>query len=118
MVITLTIMDVTKYDTYQINIETVCIENNNVGSEWSKVFMMDGQEISNKHKIKVPKGETMEKTIKVKITEYDKYSESACADISFLLRDKEKAVKTLTVREDNGRYKGNTAKWKIKISVK
>ncbi|MBE6805308.1 MAG: hypothetical protein E7526_02120 [Ruminococcaceae bacterium] len=116
--IALTVIDVTKYDTYQIKIETICIENNNVGSEWSKIFIMDGQEISNKHRIKVPKGEIVEKTMNVKITEHDKYSDSACVDMNFLLRKNERVVKTVKVIEDNGRYKGNTASWKIKISVK
>ncbi len=118
MVITLTIMDVTKYDTYQINIETVCIENNNIGSEWSKVFIIDGQEISDKYRIKVQKGEIVEKTMNVKITEHDKYSDSACVDMNFLLRKNERVVETVKVIEGNGRYKGNTARWKIKVSVK
>ena len=111
------IADIMKYDTYEIQIEAVCVLNNQVGTDWTKTFIMDEQEIGNKHRIKVLKGEIVEKSVHITITEQDKHSDTTNRNIHFLLRDNQELLKTITVKENNGRYKNNIAEWEIKILV-
>lgn len=103
---------------YQINISDRCILNDSVGNEWIKKYTMDGGIIENGQKINVPLETVTQKTIKVTITERDKYPDESSKYIQIFLRDNETKNYILTVTEDEGRFKGNVAKWEISVSVK
>ena len=102
---------------YNINIFTECIYNQSVGNEWEETFKMDDKSISNNEQIILPLDVTTTKTIVITIREKDKYSDVSSKEITIDLKNAETKTTFLIIRENNGRYKGNEAKWKITISV-
>lgn len=103
---------------YIITIKERCVYNNSVGDDWVMNYIMDGKEIFSGEKLIVPLDSTIEKAIIIKIKEKDKYPDKASKMLKIALKDGETKTETINIAEDNGRFKGNTAKWEITISVK
>ncbi len=102
--------------------EPVQIYNNHVGSEWSHTFELDGKYPS----IYAPFLVETNSVFKVKfitIEANEKYPESSSVPLGIdpdKLEWEKLYSKTLelTIRESNGRYAGNTAKWQVTIHFK
>ncbi len=103
---------------YRIDIEAECISNNSVGNEWEKLYTMDGKEIRSGEKLTLPLNETISKTIEATITEIDKISDVGSKNITLDIINGNKTSVDITVYENGGRYIGNTAEWRVTVSVK
>lgn len=106
------------YSTYQIDIEANCIYNDSVGNEWTKIFIMDGKEISNGHRITIQNNKESTKTINVIITEYDKHADVGMDEIIIPIRDAATSKKTIYVCEKEGMQNGKIAEWEIIVHIK
>ncbi len=82
-----------------------------------KTYEMDGDIITSGKRITAPLDSKIEKTVNIIIIEKDKHSDRSEKGIDIVIEDKERVTSTLTVVENNGRFKGNRAVWQIDISV-
>lgn len=94
------------------------IDNDSVGNEWTTYLIYKGEPLANNEI--VPYSSRI--TLYAYAREYDEgKSDSKKAMTEFVnLAPGEKATKTITVvvKENGGRYKGNTAVWEFTITVK
>ena len=65
----------------------------------------------------LPIGTTETVEITATVVEQDKYPDVGEGVLPATLRDGFEASTTITVKENKGRYKGNTAQWKIICTV-
>ena len=103
---------------YEVNISSVCVSNDSVGRDWAVNYTEDGKMLFDGYKVTAPLNNNITKIITAKIIERDKYSDEASRDIAIALKDGATSTATITVFENNGRFKGNCAKWEIAMSVK
>jgi len=108
------------YGTYEINITAFCVSNDSVGEEWVKKYIMDGNHISSVTRVTAPLNKPTVKIITATLTEIDKNSESATKNIAITLDNEYKTTNSakLTIIENSGRYKGNSATWQIIVSAR
>ena len=105
--------------TYVITYYTELEYNNSVGDEWRKGVIYNGEKITNSSRIVVDES-TTEIEIVAYATELDKWNDYGEALVTFDALEKgQKQTKWVTfiVREDEGRYAGNTAKWYFEITI-
>lgn len=103
---------------YQVTITADELSNDHVGNAWQTVYTCEGKPITGSELWTVPLGTTKELTINVTITEKDKWPDVGAETIPVILTDGFQASATITVTENKGRYKGNTALWEIICKVK
>ena len=96
--------------------------NNLVGNEWSTISSVNGKNLfeGNSVEITIEKDEKI--TLNASATERDKYSDrgtnSKSISVSELNSDEPNYIDfSVTVREDRGRYAGNTAGWKFRFKI-
>ena len=105
------------HNIYRIDISADCLQNNSVGKDWFFDYTTDGENIYSGQKISVPI-DLKEFTIDAVITEEDESSDTAEAKIILDLTETEPtATVRMTVTEDGGAYRGNTAVWEITASA-
>ena len=98
-----------------------CIAKNHVGSNWSKGFYLNEEEFKGTGKVTVENGDTI--TVGCWISENDKNPDTGgfteTIEITPEIMTKGlKIEKTVYVRENGGRYSGNTAEWSVVITIK
>ena len=107
--------------TYKISYTKAVIKNNSVGNEFSGYLTYDKADVYNDTYIEVPSNKRSFK-LKVIAIEYDDgSSDKGSKSIRFnSLQPGETQTKTIkvTIRENGGRYKGNTATMKFEITIK
>ena len=102
---------------YRINISKKCVRNNSVGNDWYFEYWINGESFYSGYELVAPLDRKLEKTIRVKITEDDSYPDTAMKEVGIPIRDGVSDTLTLTVKENKGRYAGNTATWEVTITV-
>ncbi len=103
---------------YQVTITATEVYNDSVGSDWQKVYSCNGRVINSGECWTVPLDTAEIVTIVATITERENYPDTACGSLSVRLEDGFKTNTNIIVKEDRGRYAGNTAQWDIACSVK
>ena len=105
--------------TYKITYSAWMDYNNSVGDSWGYGLKYDGEYIKSGSRVscaKIARGIT----VTAYAVEYDNVTDYGSAYVTFDSIDVgEKKTKevTVTVRENRGRYAGNTAQWIFKITV-
>jgi|GEM_PF-2075243 len=96
--------------------------NNSVGNDWSTEINVDGQSIKySDYTVSLKKGQSI--TITAKATEDDSIPDVGRASITLTYDDLIKGKSyteelSVIVRENRGRYSGNTAEWVFEIDIK
>ena len=105
---------------FRISWSASLIDSNHVGSNWSKSFSVNGEAISSGASVTLDPDDML--TINLLIVDEDSnpdsnsyfekipYSEDLC-------KNGYSVSETLYVRENAGRYSGNSAEWKISITI-
>lgn len=115
----------TPIPTYKITVtfsSAKMVYNDHVGNEWGTYFEVNGQEVRKGKSISFEASDS--DTIKVycEASENDKKmdygSDSITINVSNLKDGKNSFVSEVTVRENGGRYSGNTAGWVFKFTIK
>ena len=92
------------------------ISNNSVGDSWGFSVTVDGEKVT-----KAPiRTNSSSIVVNVAAIEYDSVNDVGRGSVTFNLSDiKTQATKTVrvTVRENRGRYAGNTAVWEFTVTV-
>ncbi|WP_027084416.1 hypothetical protein [Cohnella panacarvi] len=96
------------------------VENNHVGNEWATSGIINNKEILEGDSIILDMKSTDSIKIKAKASELDKIPDSGSGSTSIKVSAiTKKTTKTLkvTVKENRGRYSGNTAEWKFIFEI-
>lgn len=90
-----------------------------MGNDWGTSATVDGEELSWGDTITFEKASTIK--IKCVAEEYDKIPDVGSATLKIKLSDADEGdqeyTQEVTVRENRGRYSGNTATWVFKFGV-
>ena len=100
--------------TYSARIEY----NDSVGNQWGHSVTYNDESIDNGSELTVKGG--MNIPVKITVTEFDSYSDQGTASIWLKSCDvgvKKTEEVEVIVRENRGRYAGNTAKWIFEITI-
>ncbi len=100
---------------YRISITFSREYNNHVGNSWSRYSYYKNSEFSSGDVITAPINSTA--SFSFKIVENDKIPDVGRNSLSITLKDGEEKSCFITVKENRGRYSGNTAQWKITVTV-
>ena len=102
-----------------VTLESIeCISNNHVGNDWGFNCTVNKKDLSEGDSIEISTTLSGKITIKSTAEEYDKYpdigSKSLTISVSKLKPNTDNTYSSsVTVRENRGRYSGNTATWKF-----
>jgi len=113
--------------TLSVILESVeLVYNNHVGNDWYLEFFVNGQQVP-VYQFGLPKvvwtttfSEMTTITVKARVIEEDKYPDVGFAMKTFTVTcpsHSQAATLEVLVREDRGRYAGNTALWRFRIRV-
>ncbi len=102
---------------YEVSISASLRHNNSVGNDWRKVYTCEGSTISSGKRWTVPLDTVKTVVIDATITEGDKWPDVGSGSLSVDLVDGFESSTSITITENKGRYKGNTAEWEITCSV-
>lgn len=100
---------------YKFSVSYTLLSNNSVGNEWTKYIMYGNTSIQTGSTITKNINEKI--SLNIKIIEEDKIKDIGTGTVDIILSDGATASTVITVMENAGLYKGNTAKWKVDISV-
>jgi hypothetical protein len=101
---------------YRVTYDFYITRNNSVGNDWYEDLLYKGDFVRSGSVLTLPKSFSF----RCKITEHDASPDVGSKTVSFSnLEIGEKQEKTvyITVREDKGRYAGNTATWEATVTV-
>lgn len=102
---------------FKVSIKANCTKNNSVGNDWSKEYSIGGTSIKSGDIVAFNQNDRIE--IKTTIIEYDDSNndigtEKTTYKISSTDISKGFTItQTIIVKENGGRYKGNTATWEV-----
>ena len=106
----------TKAKTMEVDATATCSDYNSVGNNWTYVFYVNGKKIGANSKVELTAGDEI--TVKAIVTDNDKSPDVGTNNSKHTVTEKE--IKdgftinfNVKVRENKGRYTGNTATWKI-----
>ena len=105
----------------KVSINATCKNKNHVGKNWSYVYQIDGITIKNNSRINLTAGQKI--IVYSKVVENDKYPDVGTNSSTYVITDKDikngfKIKMSVSVREDKGRYAGNSCTWTIVFSFK
>lgn len=92
--------------------------NNSVGNEWGYGVKYNGEYVESGSRVEV--SDTLLVDITAYVVEFDSYNDYSSKTVSFkplCIGEKNSKEVTITVRENNGRYTGNTAQWVFEIII-
>lgn len=96
------------------------VENNHVGNEWYTAAYVNGKEIKKSSTVTLNLKPTESVKLKAYAEEQDKIPDvgtsTASIKASSVSKPVNKALK-VTVKENRGRYSGNTAEWKFTFKI-
>ena len=106
----------TKAKSMDVVASATCSDYNSVGNNWTYVFYINGKKVGENSKIELTAGDEI--TVKAIVTDNDKSPDVGTNNSKHTVTEKEiKDGFTISfnvkVRENKGRYTGNTATWKI-----
>ena len=102
---------------YEVSISALLLHNDSVGDDWQQVFTCEGSPIGDRERWTVPLDTVKTVVIDATIIEDDKCPDTGSGSLSVDLTDGFTASTVIPVTENKGRYKDNTAEWKITCSV-
>lgn len=106
-----TAINTTVFKGYQISYEFELISNASVGNDWVKSIDADGSTLPNG---KIFSADTQSPLyLSMTIMEDDKYPDVGRGSMSLSLEDGAVSSTQITVRENRGRFSGNTALWEV-----
>jgi len=106
-------LEIARIGVYKIEYDFSLISNNNVGEEWGKTVVHNGQIIENGYCL--TREFNKNESFKCFIIEDDNISDIGVGEIRICFKN-EKTTKekiTITVRENRGKYSGSVAKWNV-----
>ncbi len=106
------------YGIYQLTFTEKKISNDCVGNDWSFTYKCNGETVKSGHKVLLSLEVFTFQTIAVEIREGDRLDDVGTGDIKVAICDGSSGKTTITVTENGGQYKGNTAIWEITCTVK
>ena len=105
----------------RVSVTAKCVARNRVGSKWEQTYYLEGKAIKGSGKVTVAEGDTFE--IGCTIRENDRkpeeggFTETVEATPELLTKGT-RIEKTVLVTENEGKYSGNTAEWKVVFTIK
>ena len=106
------------YGIYELTFTAKKISNNSVGNDWIITYKHNDKEIKSGYQIPLSLEIFTFQTIEVEIREDDKIDDVGSGKMNVAICDGGSGKVRITVTENNGRYKGNSAEWEIICSVK
>ena len=103
---------------YELSFDARAVCNNSVGSDWSFTYRHNGETIKSGHRILLPVEAVAFRTIGVEVREDDKLDDIGTGVLQVAICDRGSGNTQVTVTENGGHYKGNTAVWEISCTVK
>lgn len=103
---------------YSLSFQADQISNHSVGNDWSFSYTYNDEPIKNGHLIAFPLAVFSFISIGVTVTEEDKISDVGTGALRIGLCDGGCGKTEITVTENAGAFKGNTAVWEISCTVK
>jgi len=107
--------------TLKVTVTAKCVARNKVGSKWEQAFYLNGETINGTRKITVEEGETFEIGCTIRENDWKpdvgEFTETIEATPEIMTKGTRIERKVL-VEENEGRYKGNAAEWKIVFTIK
>jgi hypothetical protein len=105
--------------TMKMSVSSKCLSNNHVGNEWGSYFSVNGSKINSGDTITVKRNSSL--SVYTEIVEYDNIPDVGQASYNFTVTPEyfEYGVmitQTIYVRENRGRYSGNTATWEVEYT--
>ena len=105
---------------FKITWSASLVENNHVGNDWSKSFAVNGEAFRSGNSIILDPGSSF--TVHFYVVERDKYPDTGSFSETIkytdnLCKNGYTISRTVSVREDRGRYAGNYAYWNLKITI-
>ena len=102
---------------YRLTLIPKEISNHSVGNDWEIKYLYENGYIESSKEWIVPINSIEVKTIKVVIKENDKFSDYGYNFIDVIFEDGFETYKLVEIIENNGRFKGNKAIWKVNCKV-
>ena len=100
---------------YRIEYEFSMLSNHSVGNSWDNTVVYNGRNIDSGDTITAELNSEI--TLQGIVTETDSIPDTAACHFTLQLKDGMVGVAQITVRENRGRYIGNTAIWNLKCTV-
>lgn len=100
---------------YRVNIQANMVSNNSVGNDWSYERYYNNESVHNGFEVTGEAGSSV--TVGMEITERDKSPDSGYGTAEITLEDGYSTSFDIMVREDKGRYAGNTAEFAVTVNV-
>ena len=101
---------------YRVTYDCYMTSNHSVGNDWYEDLLYKGDFVRSGSVLTLPESFSF----RCEITEHDASPDIGSKTVSFsnveIGETQEKTV-TIIVREDNGRYTGNTAVWEVTVTV-
>lgn len=107
-----------KEHSYIITYSARLKSNNHVGDSWTYGLTYEGENIESGSIVECVGAPNL--IVRAYAKEFDDYNDYGSTQVTFItlnIGEKQKREVTVTVRENKGRYKGNTAKWSFDITV-
>ena len=107
--------------TLKVSGKAKCIAKNHVGNSWAKALFLNDEQVKGTGKVTVKDGDRI--TVEWVIEEYDKYPDTGnyyeVIDITPEIMTKGLTLEaTVWVTENGGRYSGNSAEWRVTVTIK
>lgn len=102
---------------YELTFHTKQLSNHSVGEDWSFKYTYNGQVIKNGYRIAQPLNLFSFLSVEVEVHEKDKIDDIATGTLYIAICDGGSGRTEITVTENAGPYKGNTAVWEITCEV-
>lgn len=106
------------YGIYQLTFQEKQIYNNRVGNDWTFTYTHNSEPIKSGYTITESLGVFSFYSIDVEVREKDKIDDVATGTLYAPIFDGGSVKATITVTENAGTFKGNTALWEISCEVK
>ena len=103
---------------YELTFKAKRVSNNSVGNDWKITYTHNGQTVKSGHKVLLSLEVFTFQTIEVEIREDDKLDDVGTGIMKVAICDGGSGKTTITVTENGGRYKGESAVWEITCTVK
>ena len=105
------------YDIYKLTFKTKLLSNDRVGNDWTFTYTHNGQTIKSGYTITQSVEIFTFQSIDVKIRENDKLDDVGIGTLAVAICDGGSGKTEITVTENAGLFKGNTAVWEISCEV-
>ena len=103
---------------YELTFLAKRISHDRVGNDWTITYIHNGQTVKSGHKILLSLELFAFQAVKVEVREDDKLDDVGTGDMVVAICDGGSGKTTVTVTENGGPYKGETAVWEITCTVK